>query len=168
MLQPAARDQHAGVDQRLDDRFVDITLFAFVIDDALAGEARSRVRKSAVLVDRVRNGRIDPAVLQFAFCLQSRSRSRRGHVRALYARSRFRLRRLHDRRQATAPENHNRPCLSADDHKSCRRARACRRLRTFSKLLTRACLKTASANLSARMRRSPVFTQLSAGASPTL
>ena len=65
MLQPAARDQHASVDQRLDDRFVGITLFTFVIDDALAGEARSRLRKSAVLVDRVRNGRIDPAVLQF-------------------------------------------------------------------------------------------------------
>ena len=66
MLQPAARDQHAGLDQRLDDRFVGIALFTFVIDDALAGEARRRLRKSAILVDRVRNGRIDPAVLQFA------------------------------------------------------------------------------------------------------
>ena len=44
MLQPAARDDHAGFDQRLDDRLVGVALLALVVDDALAGEA-GRVRR---------------------------------------------------------------------------------------------------------------------------
>ena len=40
MLEPAARDQHAGLDQRLDDGLVGVALLALVGDDALAGEAR--------------------------------------------------------------------------------------------------------------------------------
>ena len=40
MLEPAARDQHAGVDQGLDHRLVGVALLALVVDDALAGEAR--------------------------------------------------------------------------------------------------------------------------------
>ena len=44
MLEPAARDEHAGLDQRLDDGLVGVALLALVVDDALAGEAR-RVRR---------------------------------------------------------------------------------------------------------------------------
>src|SRR6516225_7803548 len=65
MLEPAARDQHASVDQRFDDRFVGVTFFTFVVDDTLAGEARRRFGKRSILIHGVRNGRIYPAVLQF-------------------------------------------------------------------------------------------------------
>ena len=44
MLQPPARDDVAGVDQRLDDGLVGVALLALVVDDALALEAR-RVRR---------------------------------------------------------------------------------------------------------------------------
>ncbi len=39
VLDPAARDQHAGLDQRLDHGLVGVALLALVGDDALAGEA---------------------------------------------------------------------------------------------------------------------------------
>ena len=55
MLQAAARDDIAGLDQRLDHRLVGIALFAFVIDDTLAREARRSVGESAVFVDGVRD-----------------------------------------------------------------------------------------------------------------
>ena len=61
MLQPAARDDVAGVGQRLDDGLVGVALLALVVDDALALEA-GRVRgERAVLVDGVGDRRIDAA-----------------------------------------------------------------------------------------------------------
>ena len=59
MLQAPARDDHAGLDQRLDHRLVGVALLAFVVDDALAGEARRVLGESAVLIDGVGNRRID-------------------------------------------------------------------------------------------------------------
>ena len=90
MLETAARDQHAGLDQRLDHGLVGIAFFTLVIDDALAGEARRGFGEGAVLVDGIRNRRIDATLFQFDFCLQSRSRSRHGRAPARYARNRCR------------------------------------------------------------------------------
>ena len=50
MLEPAARDQHAGLDQRLDHGLVGVALVALVGDDALrlpreAGRAAWSVKK---------------------------------------------------------------------------------------------------------------------------
>ncbi len=53
MLKPAARDQHAGLDQRLDHRLVGVALLAFVGDDALAGEAGRGFGEAAVGIDGV-------------------------------------------------------------------------------------------------------------------
>ena len=64
VLQAAARDQHAGVDQRLDHRLVGVALLAFVVDDALAGEAGRGLGEGAVLVDGVGDGGIDAARFQ--------------------------------------------------------------------------------------------------------
>ena len=44
MLQPPARDQRAGLDQRLDDGLVGVALLALVVEDALAVEARRFLR----------------------------------------------------------------------------------------------------------------------------
>jgi hypothetical protein len=62
--QPAAGDQHAGIDERRDDRLVGVALLAFVGDDALAGEARRVLGESAILVDRVGDRGLDPARCQ--------------------------------------------------------------------------------------------------------
>ena len=59
MLEPAAREQHAGVDQSLDHRLVGVALLAFVGEHALAGKARRLIGKAAVGVDGVGNCRID-------------------------------------------------------------------------------------------------------------
>ena len=64
VLEPAARDQHVGVDQRLDHGLVGVALLALVVDDALAGEAGRRLGESAVFIDGVGNGRIDAALFQ--------------------------------------------------------------------------------------------------------
>ena len=61
MLQAAARDDIAGLDQRLDHRLVGVALLALVIDDALAREARRSVGERAVFIDGVRDGRVDAA-----------------------------------------------------------------------------------------------------------
>ena len=66
VLQPAARDQHAGLGQRLDHRLVGVALLALVGDDALAGEARRVVGEGAVLVDRVGDRGVDAARLELA------------------------------------------------------------------------------------------------------
>ena len=66
MLEPAARDDVAGFGQRLDHGVVGVALFALVIDDALAGEARRLFGERAVLVDRVGNGGTDAARFQRA------------------------------------------------------------------------------------------------------
>ena len=61
MLEPAARDQHAGVAQRLDHRVVGVTLLALVGEHALAGKARRLLGEAAVGVDGVGNVRVDAA-----------------------------------------------------------------------------------------------------------
>ena len=66
MLEPAARDDAAGLDQRLDHRLVGVALLALVGDDALAGEARRLRGEGAVLVDGVGDRRVDAARFQRA------------------------------------------------------------------------------------------------------
>src|ERR1700754_972300 len=66
VLQPAAREQLAGLDQRLDDGLVGVALLALVVDDALSGEARSLVGEGAILIDGVGDGRVDAARRQLA------------------------------------------------------------------------------------------------------
>ena len=61
MLEPPARDQHAGFDQRLDHRVVGVALFAVVGENALAGEARRLVGEAPVGVDGVGNNGVDAA-----------------------------------------------------------------------------------------------------------
>ena len=61
MLQPAARDEVAGLDQRLDHGLVGVALFALVVDDAFSGEAGGLIGESSVLVDGVGNSCIDDA-----------------------------------------------------------------------------------------------------------
>ena len=61
VLEPAARDQHAGFDQRLDHRFVGVALFALVVQHAPAGEAGRLLGEAAIGIDRIGNGRIDTA-----------------------------------------------------------------------------------------------------------
>ncbi len=53
MLEPAARDQHPGIDQSLDHRLVGVALLAFVGQHALAGKARRLIGEAAVGVDGV-------------------------------------------------------------------------------------------------------------------
>ena len=65
MLEPAARDQHAGVDQRLDHRLVGVALLALVGEHALAGKSRRLVGKAAVGIDGVGNARVDAARREF-------------------------------------------------------------------------------------------------------
>ena len=56
MLEPAARDQHAGIDQCLDHSLVGVALLALVREHALAGKSRRLVGKAAVGIDGVGNG----------------------------------------------------------------------------------------------------------------
>ena len=76
MLEPSARDQHAGFDQRLDHRFVGVALLALVGEDALAGKTRRLLGEAAVGVDGVGNGGVDAARRKFL-------RIRRPHVEIL-------------------------------------------------------------------------------------
>ncbi len=66
VLQPPARDQHAGFDQRLDHRLVGVALLAFIVDHTSAGEAGRGFRESAVLIDGIGNCRVDSARFQTA------------------------------------------------------------------------------------------------------
>ncbi len=61
VLQAAARDDIAGLDQRLDHRLVGIALFALVVDDTLAGEPGCGLGEGAVFIDGVGNRRVDAA-----------------------------------------------------------------------------------------------------------
>ena len=61
MLELPARDQHAGLDQRLDHRFVGVALLPLIGQHVLAGEARRLLGEAAVGIDRVGNGRVDAA-----------------------------------------------------------------------------------------------------------
>src|SRR5919109_2473906 len=64
MLEPPARQELAGLDQRLDDGIVGVALLALVVDDAPAGEARSVIGESTVLVDGVGDGGVDAALIE--------------------------------------------------------------------------------------------------------
>ena len=77
VLEPAARDQHAGLDQRLDHRLVGVALLALVGEDALAGEARRLLGEAAVGVDRVGDARVDAARGKFARVAVQTSKSSR-------------------------------------------------------------------------------------------
>ncbi len=94
MLEPAARDQHAGVDQRLDHRLVGVALLALVGEHAFAGEARRLLGEAAIGIDGVRNCGVDMRSCEQAFAhSQSRRRSPLGRVRAPCARSQYQHRR---------------------------------------------------------------------------
>ena len=66
VLEPAARDQHAGIDQRLDHGLVGVALLALVGEHALAGEARRVIGEAAVGVDGVGDCGVDAARLELA------------------------------------------------------------------------------------------------------
>ena len=72
MLEPPAREQHAGLDQRLDHRLVGVALLALVGEDALAGEAGRLIGEAAVGVDGVGNGGVDACARKL--CARSPSR----------------------------------------------------------------------------------------------
>ncbi len=61
MFQAPARNQHAGVDQRLDHRLVGVALLAFLREHALAGEPRRLLGEAAVGVDGIGDRRVDAA-----------------------------------------------------------------------------------------------------------
>ena len=64
MLEPAAREQLAALDQRLDHGLVGVTLFALIVDDALADKAGRVVGIGAVLVDSVGDRGVDAALIE--------------------------------------------------------------------------------------------------------
>ena len=64
VLEPSARDERAGLDQRVDDGLVGVAGLSLVGDDALALEARRFFGEGAVLVDRIGNARLDSALLK--------------------------------------------------------------------------------------------------------
>ncbi len=61
MLEAAARDERAGLDQRLDDGVVGVAFLALVVEDALALEAGRLRGERAVFVDGVGDAGFDPA-----------------------------------------------------------------------------------------------------------
>ncbi len=66
MLEAAARDDHAGLGQRLDHRLVGVALLAFVVDDALTFETGGLPGERAVFVDGVGNRRVEAALFERA------------------------------------------------------------------------------------------------------
>ena len=64
VLEPAARDERPGLDQRIDDSSVGVADLPVVGDDALAFEARRLFGEGAVFVDRIGNAGLDPALLK--------------------------------------------------------------------------------------------------------
>ena len=78
VFEAAARQQHAGPDQRLDHGLVGVALLALVVDDAFSRKARGLIGQRAVLVDGVGDGGGDAA------CLQS-ARARRPDIEILAA-----------------------------------------------------------------------------------
>jgi hypothetical protein len=77
MLQPPARDQHAGVDQGLDHRLVGVALFALLGQHALAGEARRLIGEAAVGIDGVGNRVLMPRAASFGALAVQTSKSSR-------------------------------------------------------------------------------------------
>ncbi len=77
VLELSARDERAGLDQRLDDGVVGVALLALLGQDAPAREARRLVGQHAVLVHRVGNARLDPALLKSRVLAVQSSKSSR-------------------------------------------------------------------------------------------
>ena len=59
VFEAAAREQHAGIDQRLDHGFVGVTLFTLVGEHALADEARCVIGEAPIGVDGVGDRGVD-------------------------------------------------------------------------------------------------------------
>ena len=70
VLEFSTRHQPTRFYQGVNDRFIGVADFALVGDDTLALETRRLVGEGAVLVDRIGNAGVDPALLK-----QSRARS---------------------------------------------------------------------------------------------
>ena len=66
VFEPAARQQHAGLDQRLDHGVVGVALFALVVDDAFTRKTRRLIGERAIFIDGVGNRGVDATRLQFA------------------------------------------------------------------------------------------------------
>ena len=64
MLELSARDERARFDQSVNDRLVGVASLALVVDNAPAFETRRFVCERAVLVDRIGNAGLDPALLK--------------------------------------------------------------------------------------------------------
>src|SRR3954467_829654 len=66
VLEAAAREQLAGLDQRLDHGLIGIALLPLVVEHALAGEAGGLRSIGAVLVDSVGDRGRDAALIELA------------------------------------------------------------------------------------------------------
>ena len=64
VLEPAAREQHAGIDQRLDHGLVGVALLALVGEHALADEARCVIGEAPVGVDGIGDRGVDARATQ--------------------------------------------------------------------------------------------------------
>ena len=64
VLEPPARDQGAGLHQRIDDRLIGIALVALVVDDAPALEARRLLGEAPIAVDGEGDVGVDAARFQ--------------------------------------------------------------------------------------------------------
>jgi len=69
VLEPAAREQHAGIGQRVDNGLVGVALLALVGEHPLANKPRSMIGESAVGVDRIGDCYVDIRCLQQFFVL---------------------------------------------------------------------------------------------------
>ncbi len=154
--------------QRLDDGIVGVALVALVGDDALAVEARRFFRQYAVLVDRVGNARVDPALGSIRAGrhpdLEVLAAVAGGGVHEAGAGVVGDVIAIEQRHvevvAAAAPASgwaHSIPPISSRRHVA----------QTLEASTLGADFNTSSASLSARISLSPAFAQLSAGAEVT-
>ena len=151
MLEAAARDDVAGLGQRLDHGVVGVALLALVVDDALAGEARRLFGEGAVLVDGVGNRGTDAARFE-------RARIRGPDIEVLAAMA---GRGVHEAGAGivgdviAGEQRHDEVVtadrLAADARRPMLQDRRPDTICNLSKAVTRACLNTSPASLSARM-----------------
>ncbi len=163
MLEPSARDQHAGVGQRLDHRLVGVALLALVGEHALALETGRLLGEEAIGVDGERDLRLDAARGECALvrgpdvevvaAVAGRGMNEAG---AVLVGDVIAIEERHF-------ESHI-PCRATDG-----RSRDLRRVRVAAALvgLDRAGLHHRAASLSARISLSPGFAQFSSGAAVT-
>ena len=84
VLEPATPEQHAGLDQRLDHRFVGIAFCAGLGEDVLAGESRRLLGEAAIAIDRIGDRGVDAA-------RSERARVRRPNIKVFAAVTRRRV-----------------------------------------------------------------------------